>query len=48
MGLEPGFQDGLIFGSGLFVLHQDVYSYAPKKPVVCDNGYMILPFSWTA
>lgn len=37
MGLEPGFQDGLIFVSDLFFLHQGAYSCAPKKPTVCDK-----------
>ena len=37
MGLEPGFQDGLIFASDFFFLHQGAYSCAPKKPTVCDK-----------
>ena len=37
MGLEPGFQNGLIFASNLFFLHQSAYSCAPRKPSVCDK-----------
>jgi len=37
MGLEPGFQNGLIFASDLFFLHQGAYSCAPKKPTICDK-----------
>jgi len=37
MGLVSGFQDGLIFASNLFFLHQGAYSCAPKKPTVCDK-----------
>jgi hypothetical protein len=37
MSLEPGFQDGLIFASNLFFLHQGTFSCAPKKPAICDK-----------
>ena len=37
MGLVSGFQDGLVFASNLFFLHQGAYSCAPKKPTVCDK-----------
>lgn len=37
MGLEPGFQDGLIFASNSFFLHRGAYSYVPRKPTVCDK-----------
>jgi hypothetical protein len=37
MGLEPGFQDGLIFVSDLFFQHRGAYSFAPRRPCVCDK-----------
>jgi hypothetical protein len=37
MGLSSSFQDGLIFASDRFFLHQGAYSYSPQRPAICDK-----------
>ncbi len=37
MGLLSGFQDGFLFTSEKYFLHQGAYANVPEQPSICDK-----------